>query len=661
MRIHASLYLKRTPIVLAAALLICGVLSLPVPPPAAGIPPASITVGYPSMKAAGGAPPVKAAPAAKAAGKTVMTSFTFNTLPTPVEVTMYCKIITPVGTEGEFPFRIGESGKPFTFAVTEENGKFRMTFDTVDRKNESFLLADPDHMDFRLEKWGYLSRGRGVKKQNGTNDTICYSLKELMGGGSNKVPYQLYEETKDLVFFTDPPGARVFVYLVSAVSMEFLGKTDKVLSVKKTLFPDEQQSLRFIFQQDFFKDYPKEIALRDFSEKDIPQGFKPSKAIESQRAQGVPLYYYKAKITLIPDIPVISHLKFWAKYHPFYFYSTSILSLIIIVLIISYLKKHISAFIAERLRVAAWEALATKVNRDDPLFGRDIGKYRVVNKLGSGGMAVVYRAVPVKNLKEEDSVAIKVMHQDIMEDKESLDRFKREMKISSALNHANILKILDFGDQEVEIEGQKRSLLFIVMDLLKGKSLRAVIPPEGLPVEKFMEIITPVMKGVQHAHERGIIHRDLKPENIMLCDDGKVVVMDFGLARRKDGTNITQSGTTLGTPAYMSPEQVTSKEVDGRSDQYSIGIMAFHMLTGQLPFYDDVTINILFKHVTDAPPPLRSLKPDYPESFEKILLRMMEKEPDKRFKSVKEALEHFEFAASDYLSKMKTREMRLEN
>ncbi len=178
-------------------------------------------------------------------------------------------------------------------------------------------------------------------------------------------------------------------------------------------------------------------------------------------------------------------------------------------------------------------------------------------------------------------------------------------------------------------------MLYIVMELAEGRPLSAKIVEGGLTLDTFFHFYRPILEAVQFAHEKGIVHRDLKPQNIFLTGESETVkVMDFGLARGESQTAITKTGAVLGTPAYMSPEQITNRICDSRSDQYALGVIAYELLTGRLPFPEDIPINTIFRHVTDDPLPLRKVRSDIPEKLDKIILRMLEKEPAKRFSSL---------------------------
>jgi len=342
-------------------------------------------------------------------------------------------------------------------------------------------------------------------------------------------------------------------------------------------------------------------------------------------------------VYLVPEWPVISHLLNWMENNII----GAMIAIPLSVAAISYLLigvaiPSIRRSIERNKKEERWEALANRANIDDPRFGLRLGNYKLVESIGKGGMAEVYRAVPESTCSESESVAVKLIHGSLMDDPEFERRFRREIKISCELYHPNILHVLDFGEKD--------GLLYIVMEYVRGVTLKKKIPEGGLPLRDFYTLFRQILEAVQFAHIKGVCHRDLKPDNIMVTDQNRVVVMDFGLARRQDSTSITASGTTFGTPAYMAPEQVQAGSQDGRTDQYSLGCMAYEMLTGRIPFDDEIAINIMLKHVTDEPPPPRRYRTDLPGQIEEMVLKMLEKKPENRFPSLKEVEESLEGA-----------------
>ncbi len=262
------------------------------------------------------------------------------------------------------------------------------------------------------------------------------------------------------------------------------------------------------------------------------------------------------------------------------------------------------------------------------LIGRNLGKYRIVARLGRGGMAEVYKAFQPSL---DRYVAVKVLHPFMAEDKEFLARFRREAKNVAALRHANIVQVFDF---DVE-DGQ----YYMVMEYLDGPTLKTHLEMlhqrgERLPLADVLRIVRDVGSALAYAHARGIVHRDVKPANVILETSGRVVLTDFGVAKILSGTQFTATGTVLGTPAYMSPEQGLGQPGDGRSDIYSLGVMLYEMATGRLPFDADTPLAVVMKHVHDPLPLPRSVLPELPESLERVILRALAKEPAERYDRV---------------------------
>jgi serine/threonine protein kinase len=254
------------------------------------------------------------------------------------------------------------------------------------------------------------------------------------------------------------------------------------------------------------------------------------------------------------------------------------------------------------------------------------GRYEVLAELGRGGMGIVYRA---KQKSLNRRVAIKMLSRDLAGDSEFCARFQQEAEVIARLQHENIVTVYDIE--------QDRGTFFIIMEYVQGVSLQKRIANSGeLSAPHAARLIGQVARALGYAHKKGIVHRDIKPDNIMIVDDDKAMVMDFGIARVADSTLKTQTGVSMGTPKYMSPEQARGKKVDHRSDLYSLGVVLYTCLTAELPFDGDSPFTIALKHMQE-PPPLPSEKvEDLPEAMEKIVLRAMAKDPGDRFQSGEE-------------------------
>ena len=258
-------------------------------------------------------------------------------------------------------------------------------------------------------------------------------------------------------------------------------------------------------------------------------------------------------------------------------------------------------------------------------------RYQVMKKLGEGGMSYVYLA---KEISSGETVAIKVLSPRLASDKSSVERLRREAGLAMRLDHPNVCRILRLGESE-------DGLIYLVMPFLKGELLsdREVRGgPMDIPLS--VALLKQMCAGLHHAHKLQIIHRDLKPENVMLVpDDGggieRAVVMDFGLAkeRRADPAiaKLTATGIILGTPEFMSPEQIRGKTLDARSDLYALGIVAFEMLTGKLPFQGRNAQEMMIARLRSQPVPIRQYRPDVPEPVERALSKALQTNPDDRF------------------------------
>jgi serine/threonine protein kinase len=261
----------------------------------------------------------------------------------------------------------------------------------------------------------------------------------------------------------------------------------------------------------------------------------------------------------------------------------------------------------------------------DPLIGKSLGEYLVVDQLGSGGMATVYK---VKNA--DAFFAAKVIYMKSAGD-ENLQRFRREFKLMSSLNHPGLVRGFDYGEAE--------GVAYCVMELANGQGLDKHIVPEGLPWHQIWRWAKPIMEALTYAHDKGLVHRDLKPSNIMLTESGPKI-LDFGLARHSSVAALTATGNAFGTPSYIAPEQISAKgaEVEPRTDQYSLGIMLFEMLTGAPPFCSPEIQDIITMHITKAPPKVSSLRGDIPVGLDEIIAKMLAKLPAMRYESLRDVI-----------------------
>ncbi|MBN9122836.1 MAG: serine/threonine protein kinase, partial [Planctomycetes bacterium] len=266
------------------------------------------------------------------------------------------------------------------------------------------------------------------------------------------------------------------------------------------------------------------------------------------------------------------------------------------------------------------------------LTGRTLGDFHILRRIGAGGMGQVYLARQT-SLKRD--VALKLLRGELNANLTALARFQAEAQAVAKLNHPNIVHIHQIGEAD--------GLRYMVLEYVDGRNLRDYLARKGPPdLPITLSVMRQVALALQKAHEQGIVHRDIKPENILVTRKVEVKVTDFGLSRffagEQPATNLTQSGVTLGTPLYMSPEQVQGHTVDHRSDVYSFGVTCYHLLAGEPPFRGASAFEVALKHVQERPRPLSDLRPDLPPELCGMIHKMMAKNPDDRYQSARDVV-----------------------
>jgi len=273
------------------------------------------------------------------------------------------------------------------------------------------------------------------------------------------------------------------------------------------------------------------------------------------------------------------------------------------------------------------------------LTGKTLGKYQIIERLGRGGMAEVYKAY---HPQLERYAAVKVLHGFLAEGEDFQTRFQREAKAIAALRHPNIVQIYDIDTDDENY--------YMVMEFIDGGTLKdRLIQAKGpLAIEEMAHIFREVASALDYAHRKGVLHRDIKPANVLLDESGRVVLTDFGIARIVSETQFTVTGTLVGTPAYMSPEQGKGMSIASPSDIYSLGIILYEMVTGKVPFDADTPLAVIHKHINEPLPSPRTIRDDIPQVLEAVIVKALAKEAEDRYQSAAEMIDAAENAFLDF-------------
>lgn len=421
---------------------------------------------------------------------------------------------------------------------------------------------------------------------------------------------ELYREHILIKFKAFPPDATLNLEQISGLGMQpvYLGPFPQIaVADRYDLSQGKFLKLNLLLRRDGYEPWRQEIPLNNLA--------KPGEDT-----------VFLGEIDLVPLLDWASR---WEQVKVLHRFRTPLAVLVDLCLLGALLS--VPAFFFPRYRAykrekELWkrkEMLESIITDTDPLLKKVLGGYYLTARIGRGGMSKVYRALPESTLDLDDAVAVKVIDEELATSEEYRARFRREVEVSASLNHPNTVKLLDWGENG--------DVLFMVQELIEGQTLKEALKTP-LSQARFVHIFLPILKALKAAHGKGVVHRDLKPSNVMITPNDVVKLMDFGLAKaNKPGHDLTRTGDAFGTPIYMSPEQISGGAVEPAADMYSLGVMAFELLTGRLPFdTGEDPMSVMLAHLQQDPYRVSQFRPDVDPQLDELVSRLLIKDPAER-------------------------------
>ncbi len=482
-------------------------------------------------------------------------------------------------------------------------------------KKEDFGREDSLRLVFQAPGYARQARflNRSILEQSGVFD-----LSETL----------LYRQQVQLKYNAYPPDAALSLEEISAQGMKphYLGQFPQLnVADRYDLSRGKFLNVNLLLEREGYEPWRRKVALNSLAEpgKDIAFlgdiELKPKSGLDARWEQIKVLHKYNTPVAVLYD-------------------------LILIMIVLSVPLYLWPRYLDHKKQKELWKRktmLESVITDTDPLLKKVLGGYYLTAKIGRGGMSKVYRGLPEQTLELDEAVAVKVIDEDLADSEEYRARFRREIEVCASINNPNVVKLIDWGEKD--------KLLFMVQELIDGQTLKQACK-EPLSQARFVHIFVPILRALRAAHAKGVIHRDLKPSNVMITPTDVVKLMDFGLAKaNKPGHDLTRTGDAFGTPAYMSPEQISGGIVEAPSDLYSLGVMAFELLTGKLPYeVGEDPMSVMLAHLQKEPYKLKDFRPDLDQQLSDLIASLLMKEPSQRETSIERIMAILEMLPRSY-------------